>query len=166
MLHQVAVDCAHLFSCRRCEVAFPDSGARSVLDLLHQTSSNTIKRHQTSNDQALSYSSFMFKFCTRLRLLPWRHFFTWVFTRMLLTRLAWTPVRMSQTLGHNSKHSHSLRSFSVFFCPKCYPEPKDLKNSISTPSETFKQFKTFTKTTSKQYQPWLTFEGSSFSTRI
>ena len=63
----------------------------------------------------------MFKFCTRLRLLPWLHFFTLVFTRMLLTRLTWTPVRMS----------HSLQSLSVavFFCPKCDPEPKDLKNT-------------------------------------
>ena len=43
MLRQVVVDCAHLFSCRRCEVAFSDSGARSVLDLFHQTSSNIIK---------------------------------------------------------------------------------------------------------------------------
>jgi hypothetical protein len=73
----------------------------------------------------------MFKFCTRLRLLPWLHFFTLVFTRMLLTRLTWTPVRMSQTLGNYLSHSHRVQSLSVavFFCPKCDPEPKDLKNT-------------------------------------
>ena len=64
----------------------------------------------------------VFKFCTRLRLLSWLHFFTWLFTRMLLTRLTWTPVRMSQTLCNTSQkisrvlyqHISSPETFKIF----------------------------------------------------